>query len=158
VHYLFFIGLLLVVAPGAYAQNDLPATSQEIVREGVALYQLERAAWISTDLLQARGFPTPQVSGYFSYAAADSVRTLFVGGAGPTAQVLAEYRYPLRAIRPATARAAGPRPLLPRERALLAIRQQSLADLGHIPEAKLPERASFNAVLLSKAARRGCMC
>jgi hypothetical protein len=152
VNYPFLTSLLLAVAlaPPARAQTSLTAPAAAILREGHALYQLERAAWVSTDLLRTSHLPLAQVTDYFSYARADSVCTLFVGGPAAAPVVLAEYRYPQQLIGPGTARAFGPRHLLPPERRLLGVRQQSLADLQHIPGLELPAGASFNPVLLPK--------
>ena len=84
--YFLLAGLLALASPIA-AQTNSKAASRAIMREGVALYQLERASWISTDLLRASHFPVQQITGTFSYVAGDSVRTLVeVGLHRPVAQ------------------------------------------------------------------------
>ncbi|GAA3950279.1 hypothetical protein [Hymenobacter algoricola] len=152
-HYRLLAGLLLAAAPAAHAQLNLEAISQDILHEGLALYQSERASWVSTDLLQASGQPLSQVSGYISYTTGDSVRTLFVGGPAGAPRVVADYRYPHNSIRAAFVRRTGPRALQPREQHLLTIRQQSLADLQQVPGAELPADAAFNAVILPKGSQ-----
>jgi hypothetical protein len=149
VKYLLLSSLLAVPALAA-AQTNLAAISQQILHEGMALYHLEQAASVSTDMLRAARFPTQQITAYFSYAAADSMRTLFVGGPPAKPQVLAEFRFASHAIRPTASRRGGRRALLPREQILLSIRQQSMADLQQIPGLALSPKAAFNAVLLPK--------
>jgi hypothetical protein len=141
---------LLASASMAYAQNNLQSTSQSILHEGLELYQLEQAAWLSTDLLEARHYPTQQINEYFSYASGDSIRTLFIGGRQSAPQVLTEFRSPRTHIRPATTRQLSGRELLAPEQALLAIRRRSLADLQHVAGAELPAHTAFNVVLLPK--------
>ncbi|RYU81297.1 hypothetical protein [Hymenobacter persicinus] len=141
---------LLAVAPAVSAQRNLTTASREILREGQALYHLERASWVSTDLLQASHFPTRQVMAYFSYTTLDSVRTLFVGGPADKPRVLAEYCFPMAAIAPSTGVRRGPRNLTSAERKLLSVRLKSMADLQRIPGVSLPPNATFNAIVLPK--------
>lgn len=60
--------LLCFYAAMAFAQPNLTATANEIVKEGKQLYQLELAAWYGTDFFLA-GFSGDRnnVGGYFSY-------------------------------------------------------------------------------------------
>lgn len=76
--YIVGIALGMLLPQLVWAQKpDLRAVEQEILQEGLALYQSERASWVATDLLMARKPDMSGMGGYLSYVEGDSVRTAF---------------------------------------------------------------------------------
>ncbi|RPD44583.1 hypothetical protein DNI29_20850 [Hymenobacter sediminis] len=150
---------LLSICVGQQAAAQTPkqqALGQEIMREGLALYESERASWVASDLLLARKPDMSTLGGYFSYADGDSLRTVFVGRnttPGPLT-VAYSFSFPRLAIEPATARQQGPRKASAREQKLYAMREAVEEELesGRVAHApyQFPENTRPNIILLDQ--------
>jgi hypothetical protein len=126
--YYAFTFLLVLGGLGASAQSaSVRAAEQEVLKEGLALYESEQASWVATDLLMAQKPDVSQFGGYLSYADGDSVRTIFVQrneAAGPL-KVLHSFNFSRTSITPEAAHQPASRPASAREQRLFASRQAS---------------------------------
>lgn len=123
------------------------------MREGLALYESERASWVATDLLLASKPDMSTLGGYFSYADGDSLRTVFVrrnATPGPLT-VAYSFSFPRVAIEPAKARQQGLRKASAREQKLYALREAVEEELesGRVARAayQFPENTRPNIIL-----------
>ncbi|WP_220612577.1 hypothetical protein [Hymenobacter sp. HSC-4F20] len=132
------------------------AIEQEILKEGLALYESERASWVATDLLLARKPDMSQLGGYFSYADGDSVRTVFVKRSTAPNLLTVAYSFSFHrsAIEPAAARQQGTRAGSAREQKLYALRETVEQELvsGEVARApyQFPENTRPNIILLDQ--------
>lgn len=153
------IMLCLLTGFSSLAQRiNLSNTNAEILREGLALYQSERASWEATDLFMARNPAPDSFNDYLTYTVADSVRTVFVRteSATSTPSVVSSYTFPAADIRSASAHFAGNRAATASEtqwwKALQAVRaeMQTHQRLGN--SYTVPASCNLNVVLLTAAA------
>ncbi|MCC2546329.1 hypothetical protein LJY25_07725 [Hymenobacter sp. BT175] len=142
----------VVLSSSATAQGNLESIRRELLREGVALYEAERASWVATDLLPTTGVASHFVTATLSYTVADSVRTLLVGGPTAASRVLAEFRFGRHHISPKGARRRGGRALSEHELRLLSFRRQAEHDAQPLLAGTVPAPGtSLNAVVLEWA-------
>ncbi|TGE06064.1 hypothetical protein [Hymenobacter fodinae] len=130
------------------------ALEQGILREGLALYESERASWIATDLLMARQPDMTGVVGYLSYADQDSVSTIFLHQASDKQALAVKYGFTFArtSILPATSRNISARPASAREERLFAMRLLVMDELRSHKLLKsaygFPENTRPNVVIL----------
>ncbi|WP_135531127.1 hypothetical protein [Hymenobacter wooponensis] len=135
--------------------------AQEILREGLALYESERASWIATDLLMARQPDMTGVVGYLTYAHQDSISTIFLHQAPDKQAIAVKYGFTFArtSILPATGRNISARPVSAREERLFALRLLVMDELQSHKLLKsaygFPENTRPNVVILddNQAAR-----
>ncbi|UYZ59924.1 hypothetical protein [Hymenobacter latericus] len=147
--------LLTVLAQfSAEAQSRFAKQEEAVLKEGLALYQSERASWVATDLLVARQTDMSTLGGYITYADGDSVRTVFVarGAAAEPLAVSHAFSFPRNfEITPSSGRICAARPTSERERRLFAIRKQVFEELVQPTKSKaytFPDRTRPNVILL----------
>lgn len=141
----------------AQSREKIDQTAAEILQEGLALYQSERASWVGTDLLQASGADMSQVGGYVSYpVGADSMRCVFFRKSTPNAalQVFYGYDFPRAAITMATGRVFASRNATATEQRLFAIWQRAREEMVSHKKLgtpyQLPAGTNLNVALLDK--------
>jgi hypothetical protein len=150
--------LLLTSASGLAQTNKLRALEQEILQEGLALYESERASWVATDLLMAQRPDMTGMVGYLSYADGDSLRTVFFHKQPDRESFTARYSFsfPRTAIQPATGRQFAARPASAREQLLFTQRLQVMEELesGRVAGKPhlFPKNTRPNVVLLEQPA------
>jgi hypothetical protein len=135
---------------------------EEIMREGQALYQSERASWVATDIFMASIADRSLLGGYLSYTAGDSVRTLFFsrlnGKDSAEPQVLADFTFPKQDIRLETSRRGNNRATSPAEKRLFTLREQVIREMksGKMlgEPYQVPAKCNLNIVLLTDATPR----
>ncbi|MCA8830657.1 hypothetical protein [Hymenobacter pini] len=149
----------MAVAPALAQRAALDRQQRDILQEGLALYESERASWVATDVLQARHEDLSQLGGYLSYTEGDSVRTIFFRrpGTEPVA-VLYTFQFARTSIEPTTVRASGGRPFTAREQHLLTMRQAVYAELysGKVlgTAYRFPAKTNPNVVVLDQGEPR----
>lgn len=123
-------GAALLLHP-ALAQSRTDKVADEILRDGLALYQSERASWVATDVLMAQKPNMEQLLGYVSYADGDSVRTVFFGRTAATEPlgVYYAFAFPKQQIAPTTIRQSHARHATTQEEQLFAALQTVRAEL-----------------------------
>jgi hypothetical protein len=111
--------------------SNLRAAEQNILLEGLALYESEQASWIATDILKAQKPDMAGVVGYLTYAEQDSVSTVFLKQSPGAAALDVKYgfRFARTSILPATGRALSARPASAREEHLFALRMAVMDEL-----------------------------
>ncbi len=77
--YKLFLPFLLLCAINLNAQSteELNAIQKEILAEGLFLYELEKAAWISTDLFMEKFKTKNNVGGYVNYHEDDRIKSVY---------------------------------------------------------------------------------
>lgn len=79
--FLKLLGLALIFSGSlAQAQPDLEKVADSILNEATMMYKLERAAWVSTDILMAdfgKKYIRKNVGGYLSYFKGDTIKTIY---------------------------------------------------------------------------------
>ncbi|GAB3222523.1 hypothetical protein GCM10027346_00410 [Hymenobacter seoulensis] len=147
------LGLLTFQRASAQASKT-QALEQEILREGLALYESERASWVATDVLMAQKPDVQHLIGYFSYADGDSVRTVFMQQEGNTFSARHSFSFNRAAITPAAVRQFAARPASEREQKLFALRLQVMEELESNKVLgtpyRFPENTRPNVVLLDQ--------
>lgn len=148
VYFPIFASLLRLGLASPAAQPPTEA----ILREGLALYQSERAAWAATDLMLAITVDRSQLGGYLTYFRGDSVCTIFWNkeSAGQVGTPLvASYIFPRQDVRVGTSRFQPLGAFSATEARLFSVRQAALASLNaNRPEFPVPANTSLNLDLL----------
>ncbi|MCB2410889.1 hypothetical protein [Hymenobacter lucidus] len=118
------LGILLPHLPGA-PKPDLRAVEQEILQEGLTLYQSERASWVATDLLLAQKPDMSGMGGYLSYIEGDSVRTVFFQKPSQAGPLYARFIFSFakNTIEPQSGHLLAGRPATATEQKLYTVRQ-----------------------------------
>lgn len=154
---LLFAAVLSASTVGAQSREKIDQTTAQILQEGLALYQSERASWVGTDLLQASGADMSQMGGYVSYPiGTDSMRCVFFRKPAPNTalQVFYGYDFPRGTISMATSRVFASRDATATEQRLFAIWQRTKQEM--ISHEKLgipyqrPDGTNLNVALLDK--------
>ncbi|KUG08774.1 hypothetical protein [Solirubrum puertoriconensis] len=153
-HTLLLGGLLTVLAQlSAEAQSRFAKQQEAILKEGLALYESERASWVATDLLITRQTDMATIGGYITYTDGDSIRTVFVAReAAEPLPVSHAFSFPRNSeITPTSGRLLAARPTTERERRLFAMRKQVFEELMQPKKGKeytFPDKTQPNVVLL----------
>ncbi|MCL9806639.1 hypothetical protein NAT51_13975 [Flavobacterium amniphilum] len=74
----FTITLLLVSLFSAIGQNKLDKLKDQAVKEGLLLYQSEKASWHGTDLFLEKFTEREKLGGYISYTDGDNPKCVFI--------------------------------------------------------------------------------
>ncbi|SDX45690.1 hypothetical protein [Hymenobacter psychrophilus] len=154
---LLLLAFLSAGTASAQSREKIDQTAAEILREGLALYQSERASWVGTDLLQASGADMSQVGGYVSYPiGTDSMRCVFFRkpAANAALQIFYGYDFPCDTITMATGRVFAGRNATVTEQRLFTIWQRAREEM--VSHKKLgtpyqrPAGTNLNVALLDK--------
>jgi|GEM_PF-3155507 len=157
---LLLAGLLsLAVAGRAQSRKALDKIQTDILQDGLALYQMERASWVGTDLLMADKPDMSQLKGYVSYIMGDSVRCVFFrAGSSEQAPPLVQYSYtfPRNRVNAAAVRTTTtPRPVNAVEQRKweqrLAVKDELATNQALGSPYRLPAKTALNIVLLDKS-------
>lgn len=162
--YFFLLSSLLGLATQhqacAQASSKLQAVAAEIKKEGMALYESERASWVATDMLLLRKPDMRGIVGYISYADGDSLRTVFMQQTADKMSFAAQYSFSFHrtAIQPATGRTFAARPASARELKLFEVRLKAMEELeSYKVQGKpyqFPENTRPNVVVLDNGSLR----
>lgn len=60
-----------------YTDKEIEQINDSIITEGNLLYQLEKIAWISSDIAQNKPYITANTKGYFVYQQGDTIKNIF---------------------------------------------------------------------------------
>jgi hypothetical protein len=159
----WYCACALLLLPGVNVAQSRERVEQETLREGLALYQSERASWVATDIYLASVVDRSELSGYLSYAVGDSVRTVFFGHGAPNSgtsapPVLADFTFPQNDIQLETSRRGRNRSASAEEQRLFGLRQQVIGELktGKLlgEPYRVPAQCNLNVVVLGGDAPR----
>ncbi|AYA36225.1 hypothetical protein D3Y59_03585 [Hymenobacter oligotrophus] len=149
--FLGFMALSGLLAPAPVGPADAEAERQQVLREGLALYEVERASWVSDDVLRAQpSLPLPPVT-FLSYPTPDSVRTVFIAVAGNQPTVVLQVSYAKGQLQASQARARQTgRPLTEQEEKLFLVQQDVLKRRRKLTDNQSPAGTTYNVAVLDQ--------
>ncbi|UYZ59921.1 hypothetical protein [Hymenobacter latericus] len=130
---------------------DAEAARQQALRDGLALYEVERASWVSDDVLRAQPSLPLQPVTFLSYATPDSVRTVFIGVVANQPTVVLQVSYGKGQLQPSQARVQPTgRPLADNEEKLFLIQQDVLKRQRKLTGGQSPAGTTYNVSVIEQ--------